>query len=46
MTTKNDSSKKLFGSSWEIWDFLINKAGLDVKKYDLHIVNAICNLLK
>lgn len=34
--------KDLLNTSWEIWDFLIEKAGLDVKNYDLHIVGELC----
>ena len=34
--------KHLLNTSWEIWDFLIEKAGLDVQNYDLHIVEELC----
>jgi len=34
--------KNLLNTSWEIWDFLKEKAGLDVKNYDLHIVEELC----
>ncbi|MBF0320399.1 MAG: hypothetical protein HQL01_11420 [Nitrospirae bacterium] len=29
-------------SSWELWDYLIEKAGLDVESYDMHIAAMIC----
>lgn len=35
--------KDLLNTSWEIWDFLKEKAGLDVRNYDLHIVEELCN---
>ncbi|MCL0095766.1 hypothetical protein M1O52_04515 [Dehalococcoidia bacterium] len=34
--------KDLLNTSWEIWDFLKEKAGLDVRNYDLHIVEELC----
>ncbi|MBI1929440.1 hypothetical protein HYR99_34995 [Candidatus Poribacteria bacterium] len=37
--------ENLLGSSQEIWDFLRGKAGLDVKNYDLHIVEELCKQL-
>jgi len=46
MSTFNENKnplKDLMNTSWEIWDFLIEKAGLDVRNYDLHIVEELCN---
>lgn len=34
--------KDVLNTSWEIWDFLKEKAGLDIKNYDLHIVEELC----
>lgn len=34
--------KDLLNTSWEILDFLKEKAGLDFKNYDLHIVEELC----
>jgi len=36
---------RILTTSWEIWDFLIEKAGLDVKGYDQSIVEMLCKLL-
>ena len=39
---KADSLINLLNTSWEIWDYLREKAGLDVKTYDLQIVEELC----
>lgn len=36
---------RILTTSWEIWDFLIEEAGLDVKGYDQSIVEMLCKLL-
>ena len=40
-----DFPKKVLASSCEIWDFLIEKAGLDTEAYDFHIVEELCKNL-
>jgi hypothetical protein len=40
-----DMNKDILNNSWEIWDFLVSRAGLDVKNYDTHIVEELCKRL-
>lgn len=46
MNTTEENKKfwgNLLNTSWEIWDFLKEKAGLDEEYYDIHIVEELCN---
>lgn len=45
MNNSNESKDKLtnlLNTSWDLWDFLKEKAGLDIKNYDSHIVEELC----
>jgi hypothetical protein len=42
LSDNKNSLKDLLNTSWEIWDYLREKAGLDVKTYDLQIVEELC----
>ena len=45
MNKNKDPDLKLLSSSWELWDFIVKKAGLDLQNYDTHIVENLCNQL-
>lgn len=48
MSTLNENknlSKDFLSTSWEIWEFLKEKAGLDIKNYDADVVEELCNRL-
>ena len=42
---ENENPLEYFTTSWKIWDFLTEKAGLDIKNYDQHIVEELCKRL-